>query len=81
MTAPADFVLDLFSRVYDQSDRPVRLRFAGVRGRVFEGTLVPQRADITEAICDGRHERCRGLTPLTLRQAIHIARLQILSDQ
>jgi type VI secretion system secreted protein VgrG len=54
-TYPVDLsniVSDALARVLGQETRPYRLRFAGKHGLLFQGALVPQRLDITEAVCD-----------------------------
>ena len=76
---------DLFARAFDQKNRAVRLRFVGQMAQMFEGTIVPQRVDITEAICDGvtAHITClttRADLPLEELMGLPIE-IQIVTDR
>lgn len=67
-----DLAHDLFARVLDQATRPLRLRFAGQQGQLFQDTLVPQRVDIVSAVCDGLTAH---LTCLTTRADLPLQEL------
>ena len=49
----ASLARDFVAQSLDQHNRPLRLAFAGPHGQLFKGALIPQRVDITEAVCEG----------------------------
>ena len=80
----ADIANDLFSRAFDQSTRAIRLRFGTQIGALFDGVLVPERIDITEAVCDGITAHITCLTTradLPLRQLVGLpVEVQLATD-
>jgi type VI secretion system secreted protein VgrG len=81
----ADLTRDLLAQALDQDNRPLRLAFAGQHGELFKGALIPQRVDITEAVCDGitAHISClssRVDLPLEELMGLPMA-LQLVTDQ
>ncbi len=75
---------DLFARAFEQGNRGIRLRFAGHLAQMFEGTLVPQHVDISEAVCDGvtAHLTCLATrADLPLQELIGLPiEVQIVTD-